>query len=125
MGAGKILDNHRIRQTHQSFGYVPHKFLKEGFLSALKKREAHLYLFYILAADRYGMSYYGDRHICKLLSFSLEELRSTRDGLIHKNLISIEDALCQVLELPLKPIVDRIKSSSNGSFSALNRRIQR
>lgn len=120
MHGKKILDYQRIRKTHHSFGFIPHRFLKDGFLSALKKEEAALYLFYILAADRYGVSFYSDRNICKILHLSLKNLQVLKDELIAKDLIGMQDQVCQVLELPQQPVTD-----STGSFANLTRQMQR
>lgn len=124
MSYKKILDHHRIRKNHNGFGFIPHRFLRDGFLSSLKKEEAFLYLFYVLAADRYGVSFYGDRRICNVLGFSESELNRVRDGLAHKDLICRDDPLCQLLELPDQPVVEDSLRSGVHSFSGLNRRIQ-
>jgi hypothetical protein len=39
---------------------IPHRLLSDGFLAALSQPELLLYIFLILAADRYGLSYYSD-----------------------------------------------------------------
>jgi hypothetical protein len=103
METNTILDHKRVRKTHNSFGFIPHRFLRDGFLSALEKDEAYLYLFYILAANQFGVSFYGDRRICEILGFSISELMDIRNHLICKNLICCQDRLCQVLELPPHP----------------------
>jgi hypothetical protein len=121
----KILDRERIRQTHNGFGFIPHQFLRDGFLSALEKGEAFLYLFYILAADRYGISFYSDRRICELLSFSPRELRQIRDHLIHKDLICCETPVCQVLELPTRPVLLANGKNDVCSFADLKHRLER
>ena len=121
----KILDHHRIRRTHNRFGFIPHRFLRDGFLSSLKRDERVLYLFYVLAADRFGVSFYGDRRICKMLGFSLEELCRVRDGLTYKNLICRDDPLCQLLELPDTPVIEDLKEPKIHSFANLNKCLQR
>ncbi len=120
MTAKKILDHRRVRKTHNRFGFIPHRFLRDGFLSSLKGDETVLYLFYALAADRFGVSYYGDRSICKVLGFSPEGLFTARDGLTYKNLICRDDPLCQLLELPDKPVIENLKRPKMNSFSSLN-----
>jgi len=121
----KILDHGRIRQTHNGFGFIPHQFLRDGFLSALERAEAFLYLFYVLAADRYGISFYSDRRICELLSFSPRELRQIRDHLIQKDLICCETPICQVLELPQQPVVVADEESAVCSYADLRHRLGR
>lgn len=120
MPLAKILDPTRIRQTHNGFGFIPHRFLKDGFISSLDRIEAQLYLFYVLAANRYGVSYYSDRRICDLLNLSGKQLRITRDSLIDKDLICCEERLCQVLELPLRPVSLNEQKGATGSFAELN-----
>jgi len=48
----KILVPDRIRQIEGSFGFIPHRFLADGFLATLNQHELLLYLFLVLAADR-------------------------------------------------------------------------
>jgi hypothetical protein len=62
-----------------------------------------LYVFLVLAADRYGLSYYSDDRICSLLQLSTEQYITARDGLIKKDLIAFDGTLFQVLDLPPKP----------------------
>lgn len=125
MPLAKILDPTRIRQTHDGFGFIPHRFLRDGFLTSLDRIEAQLYLFYVLTANRYGISYYGDRRICDLLNLSGKQLRNTRDSLIHKDLICCEERLCQVLELPCRPVTLSEQADATGSFAELNHRLGR
>lgn len=125
MPLAKILDPTRIRQTHNGFGFIPHRFLKDGFLSSLDRIEAQLYLFYVLAANRYGISFYSDRKMCDLLNLSGKQLRIARDGLIHKDLICCEEQLCQVLELPHQAVSWSEQKVSTGSFDGLKQRIGR
>lgn len=119
MDKRKILDRGRIRKTHNGFGFIPHRFLRDGFLSSLKRSEGYLYLFYILAADRYGVSFYGDRSICEFLGFSNKELSALRDDLMHRDLICCENPFCQVLELPSQPVVEKGGDGLTGSFGDL------
>ncbi len=125
MSTGKILDRTRIRQTHNGFGFIPHRFLRDGFLSSLDNDEAYLYLFYVLAADRYGVSYYSDRRMCDLLDFSGQRLRHVRDKLVHMDLICCEDPVCQVLELPIRPVQLPGETPRISSFADLKHRIGR
>ncbi len=47
---------------------------KPGFFASLDRRELVLYVFYVLASDRFGMSFYGDQSIARLTSFAEDEL---------------------------------------------------
>ncbi len=125
MSTGKILDPTRIRQTHNGFGFIPHRFLRDGFLSSLKDSETRLYLFYVLAADRHGISYYSDRRISDIIGYTASQLEHVKDDLIHKNLICYKAPVCQVLELPCQPTVLSGEAPSPRSFSDLKNRIRR
>ena len=100
----KILDASRIRCIDGGFSFIPHRFLTDGFLASLQQPELLLYVFLILAADRYGLSYYSYDRICSLLQLSTEQYITARDGLIKKDLIAFDGTLFQVLELPQKPL---------------------
>lgn len=96
----KILSPDRIRQIEGSFGFIPHRFLTDGFLAVLSQHELLLYLFLILAADRYGLSFYKGNSICSLLGLSADQYQKARDGLIGKDLIAFDGTIFQVLSLP-------------------------
>jgi hypothetical protein len=119
MNPKQILNHQRIRKIRDSFGFIQHRFLRDGFLSSLEKDEIALYLFWILAADRYGLSFYGDERICKTLRLSPMELQETRKALIRKDLICWEDPLVQVLELPVKPASLSLPPAKSQSFKGL------
>ena len=96
----KILAPDRVRQIEGSFGFIPHRFLTDGFLSALNQHELLLYLFLIMAADRYGLSFYSCHSICSLLGLSDDQYLKAKDGLIAKDLIAFDGTIFQVLSLP-------------------------
>ena len=99
----KVLVADRIRRIDGSFSFIPHRFLTAGFLEALSPQQLLLYIFLILAADRYGLSYYSYERICSLLHMSLEQYIEARDGLLEKDLIAFDGTLFQVLSLPTSP----------------------
>jgi hypothetical protein len=72
-------------------------------LAALSQKELLLYLFLVLASDRYGLSYYAYDTICSLLRFSVEDYIEARNSLLEKDLIAFDGTLFQVLDLPPKP----------------------
>ena len=96
----KILAADRIRRIDGGFSFIPHRFLTDGFLKALSQQELLLYIFLVLAADRYGLSFYSYDRICSSLRMSLEQYTAARDGLIEKDLIAFDGTLFQVLSLP-------------------------
>ena len=96
----KILAPERIRQIKGSFSFIPHRFLTDGFLASLSQHELLLYLFLILAADRYGLSFYSCNSICSLLELSADQYLKARGSLIGKDLIAFDGTIFQVLSLP-------------------------
>ena len=99
----KVLVPERVRSTGKSFCFIPHRFLTDGFLQTLTRHELALYLFLVLASDRNGLSFYGDKTICSILGFKEEDYLFARSCLIHKNLIVYDGTLFQVLSLPQTP----------------------
>ena len=96
----KILAPDRIRQNEGSFGFIPHRFLTDGYLAALSHYELLLYLFLIVAADRYGLSFYSCDSICSQLSLTVDQYLKARDGLVEKDFIAFDGTIFQVLSLP-------------------------
>jgi hypothetical protein len=89
-----------------SFAFVPHRFLRHGFFAALAPDELRLYFLLVLAADRYGVSFYHYDSICSLLQCPLETYLTARNGLIAKDLIAFDGTRFQVLSLPERPVFD-------------------
>jgi hypothetical protein len=109
----KILNPDRIRRIDGGFSFIPHRFLANGFLEDLSPPELLLYIFLVLAADRYGLSFYSYDRICSLLQLSVEQYIEARNGLIQKDLIAFDGTLFQVLELPATPL-KLLKRGSHG-----------
>lgn len=99
----RVVNPDRIRKVGKGFSFIPHRFLTGGFLAALQPTEILLYMFLVLAADRYGLSFYSYDAICNLLKFSLDQYIQARNGLIEKDLIAFDGTIFQVLELPVSP----------------------
>ena len=107
----KVLVADRIRRIDGSFSFIPHRFLTAGFLEALSPQQLLLYIFLVLAADRYGLSYYSYERICSLLHMSLEQYIEARDGLLEKDLIAFDGTFYQVLSLPASPAQGSMNTS--------------
>lgn len=108
----KILNPDRIRCIHGGFSFIPHRFLSAGFLAALQQKELLLYLFLVIASDRYGLSFYSYDAICRLLQMDLDHYISARDSLIDKDLIAFDGTVFQVLKLPPTPVLSTTKKQA-------------
>jgi hypothetical protein len=115
----KILNPSRIRRIEGGFGFIPHRFLTDGFLASLDQKELLLYLFLILASDRYGLSFYSYDLICSLLQLSADDYIDARDCLIKKDLITFDGTLYQVLALPPKPVREKTPQSFGHSEKSI------
>ena len=94
----------RVRRVTGSFGWVDHRFVRDGFLEALHPTESLLYYFLATVADARGMSYYGEKTVRFLLRIPFEHtLRSAIAELEAKDLIAYRNGLYQVLSLPDRP----------------------
>ena len=98
----KVLNPKRVRQINGGFSFIPHRFVLDGFLAALRQKELLLYLFLVLVSDRNGLSFYSYDTICTLLELSLDEYIASRNNLMDKDLIAFDGTLFQVLDLPGK-----------------------
>ena len=90
----------------QSFAFIPHRFLRDGFFATLSQDELLLYLFLALAADRHGISFYHYDRICSLLMLSIDDYIRARNGLIDKDLVAFDGTRFQLLSLPDKPVTE-------------------
>ena len=88
------------RIAGQSFSFIPHRFLRQGFFASLDHQERSLYLLLILAGDRHGISFYHYDTICSVLGVPLETYLQARAGLIRKDLVAFDGTRFQVLSLP-------------------------
>ena len=97
----------RVRQIGaEGFGFLPHRFLTDGFLSSLHPAALALYVFLVLAANCYGVSFYGHHAICSALGFHLDRYLQARNALIAQDLIAFDGRRFQVLSLPERPAPD-------------------
>jgi len=90
----------RIRKITGTFGFIEHRFLKDGFFYSLTHHKLLLYFFLVLAADRDGLSFYGYDRICTFLKVTVDEYIQARDGLIAKDLLAFDGRIFQLLSLP-------------------------
>ena len=99
----RVLRAERIRRIERGFSFIPHRFVTDGFLSALDQKELLLYFFLVLVSDRQGLSFYSYDTVCSLLQLSMDDYIGARDGLMEKDLIAFDGTLFQVLDLPANP----------------------
>ena len=96
-----ILCPDRIRRHHGSFGWIEHRFVREGFLESLRHPEALLYVFLAIVADQRGISFYSQQRIHQLLGIPhAHTLQGAIDELVDRDLLAYHSGIYQVLDLP-------------------------
>jgi hypothetical protein len=87
----------RIRAISGSFGWIDHRFFRQGFDQGLTRLEKLLYLVLVAVSNRDGMSFYSDERMGELLDIRhRHELTGARDELVARELIAFEDGIYQV-----------------------------
>lgn len=95
-----ILCPDRVRKITGPFGFIEHRFLREGFFHSLTHQELLLYLFLVLVSDPSGLSFYSYDKISTLLRITVDEFILARDGLVEKDLLAFDGRTFQILSLP-------------------------
>tara|TARA_Y100000310_G_C20500174_1_gene723571 strand:+ start:528 stop:881 length:354 start_codon:yes stop_codon:yes gene_type:complete len=100
-----LLNPSRVRRIGGSFAFIEHRFLRDGFLETMEQEELLVYLFFVLASDEKGLSYYSSSKICRALSINPLDYQSLLERLLARDLIVYDhNELIQVLSLPQIPI---------------------
>jgi hypothetical protein len=94
----------RLRRIDSSFGFIPHRFLRDGFLQSLTDDELRLYVVLVLVADRQGHSFYSHERLRVLLAMSADAYLRAREALRRKDLIAADGVRVQLLSLPAQPV---------------------
>jgi hypothetical protein len=80
----------KVRRIEQSFAWIDHRLLRNGFLEAMTHQDQALYLFLALVSDRHGVSFYRKEKICDALGLDWGEFEVARDRLIELGLIAFQ-----------------------------------
>ena len=100
----RVLCSERVRTVNGSFGFLEHRFLRDGFWETLDHHALLFYVFLVLVGDRKGLSYYPYDKISNLLKITVDDYIDARNDLIKKDLIAFDGRLFQVLSLPETPV---------------------
>lgn len=57
----KIIVADKVRKINGPFGWIPHRFISEGYIKMLTTDELLMYFFLSVVSDKLGLSYYGDK----------------------------------------------------------------
>lgn len=90
---------HLIRLVPEQFSWIDHRIVRERYIDYLSHQAAALYLFLVTVGDNRGLSYYGDKSVCKRLQMDATELDNARKLLVDNRLVAYRNPLYQVLAL--------------------------
>jgi hypothetical protein len=96
----------RRRRIPPQFSWVDHRLIRDGHLQGRSAEALALYLLLVTVSDADGLSWYGASALCRMLSWTPEQLRHVRDELGEAGLLAYRKPLYQVLDLapPLVPM---------------------
>lgn len=88
----------RVRNLPKFYSWLDHRLVHDGYLKKLSCEAAALYLFLVTVGDRFGMSYYSERAICKRVN--VVNFYAARAELIAADLLAYAKPIYQILSLP-------------------------
>ena len=80
----------KVRKIENSFAWIDHRLMRNGFFEVMAHQDLVLYMFLILAADRNGVSFYRKEKICDAVSLDFSQFEIAKDRLINMKLIAFE-----------------------------------
>jgi hypothetical protein len=80
----------RVRKIEQSFAWIDHRLLRNGYLEVMSHHDLAVYLFLALAADRHGVSFYRKERICEFVGLDWTEFEVARRRLVEFSLIAFQ-----------------------------------
>lgn len=98
-----LLQPHRKRQINGGFGWIEHRFIRQGYIRSLSGPEIVLYFFLAVVADRNGISFYGSDTVMTLLQLNEADYFQALAGLEAKDHICRQGNTIQLLSLPPAP----------------------
>lgn len=104
MRPATLLRPDRLRTIERPFAWLPCRLLTSDLLRTMSTHTKLLYLHLALAADRRGLSFWGDRRIQQLVGLAADELHQAREQLVDLDLLAFDGHTYQLLSLP-KPAV--------------------
>lgn len=96
----RIMQAHRKRLIEGSFGWIDHRFIREGYIKALSGAEILLYFFLAVVSDQNGISFYGPDRVMTLLKVNEADYFQALAGLEAKDHICRQGNKIQLLSLP-------------------------
>jgi hypothetical protein len=98
----QLLRPGRLRsiERERPFGWLSCRLLTGDLLRSMSTTAKAIYLHLALAADRRGLSFWGDRRIQETIGLGAAELHQAREQLIDLDLLAFDGHTYQLLSLP-------------------------
>jgi hypothetical protein len=98
----QLLNPGRLRIVEKPFGWMPFRLITDGYWQTLSCESRLLYCVLSLVSDRYGLSFYGEHRLEKLLGAPKDKVVSAREELLRCDLIDFrrKGNVYQLLSLP-------------------------
>lgn len=98
----------RVRSIRAgTFGWIDHRFARDGHIQKLCLEDIAVYVFLVLAADRFGVSHWRPDVVGKHLGLDAPDVRRAAARLMELDLVAFKsyrshssDGFFQVLSLP-------------------------
>lgn len=98
----------RVRSIRAgTFGWIDHRLVRDGHIQKLSLEDIAVYVFLVLAADRFGVSHWRPDVMGKHLGLDVSDVRRAVARLIDFDLVAFKsynshssDGFFQVLSLP-------------------------
>lgn len=95
----QILEDQRVRRVPPHFSWVDHRLVRHHYIEQAGAISWALYLVLVTVGDEYGLSFYSDKTLARMLTVSIQTLTTAREQLIHAGVIAYRAPLYQVLDL--------------------------
>lgn len=102
------LRGERYRTVVNGFGWVDHRFVRDGFIDGLSCRALALYLFLVTVSDGEGHSYWSVCKVADRLGLSPVQIKNARMELEKRELVVYEPPDWYLLSLP--PVATEVRS---------------
>jgi len=99
MSIKRLLCPERLRRPPRQFSWIDQRLVRDKHIGRVDHAAQGLYLFLATVSDAQGLSFYGDRSVCRQLHLEGQTLAHARGRLIQAGLIAYQKPLYQVLSL--------------------------
>ena len=107
---------HRLRSLPpRGFGWIDHRFLRDGYLNRASLEALALYCLLVCASDSQGLSYYSAKRLCALLVMEEASLLRSRRELIELGVLAYQKPIYQLLSLESAPPPNASAAPRHGS----------